>query len=159
MNGNTARCTCVTIMLFNQLLDMPHLWMDYLGKGKMPSNRYKRNTFFCAYGTFLGSFISAHETWDQHLTYCFYICIQWTCLQINRDMLNNMFPFFEIVHVEWIQYCIWIMNDVFFTISPYELMLVIHVWQYGRSDNSLLLDSVLFCCVHLRRDRNSSKSH
>jgi hypothetical protein len=35
-------CTCKTIMLFNQLLDMPLLsdgWMDYLAKGEMLTNR------------------------------------------------------------------------------------------------------------------------
>jgi choline-glycine betaine transporter len=37
----STRCTCVMIMLFNQLLDMPHLseWMDYLGNGEMLTNR------------------------------------------------------------------------------------------------------------------------
>jgi hypothetical protein len=53
------------IMLFNQLLAMPHI--DYLGKGEMLTNR-DVNTFehilekyvFCVYGTFLTSFISAH---------------------------------------------------------------------------------------------------
>ena len=58
--------------------------MDYLGKGEMLTNR-EVNTFvhnilekeaFCAYGTFLGSFISAHETWDQHFTCCIYIFVQ-----------------------------------------------------------------------------------
>ena len=72
-----TRCTWVMIMLFNQLLDMPHLsgrLMDYLGKGEMLANGCKHiweRSAFCAYGTFLGSFMSAHETWDQHFT-CFY---------------------------------------------------------------------------------------
>ena len=36
----STRGTCVMIMLFNQLLDMPHVrWMDYLGKGQMVINR------------------------------------------------------------------------------------------------------------------------
>lgn len=32
--------------------------------------------FFCAYGTFLVSFIWAHETGDQHLTHCVYVFVQ-----------------------------------------------------------------------------------
>jgi hypothetical protein len=59
---------------------MPHLseWMDYLGNGEMLTNR-DVNKFvhkhwekhpFCVYGTFLGSFISAHETWNQHFGRC-----------------------------------------------------------------------------------------
>ena len=31
---------------------------------------------FCVYGTFLGYFISAHETWAQHFTCCIYIFVQ-----------------------------------------------------------------------------------
>ena len=31
---------------------------------------------FCAYGKCLGSFISAHETWDQHFTCCAHIFVQ-----------------------------------------------------------------------------------
>ena len=41
----STRFTFVMIMLFNQLLDMPHLrWVDYLGKGEMLTNR-DVNTF------------------------------------------------------------------------------------------------------------------
>ena len=72
------------IMLFNQLLDMPHLsggWI-ILAKGEMIKNR-DVNKFVhkkCyAYGTFLGSFISAHETWDQHFTCCVYIQCSYVC--------------------------------------------------------------------------------
>jgi hypothetical protein len=48
------------ILLFNQLLKYatPVRWMDYLGKGEMLTN----SDAFCAYGTFMGSSISAHET-------------------------------------------------------------------------------------------------
>ena len=37
----STRCTFVMIMLFNQLIDMPHYQVDgyYLGKGEMPTNR------------------------------------------------------------------------------------------------------------------------
>ena len=65
--------TCVMIMLFIQLLDMPHLSGEWiiLAKGEMLTNRdvqtnvcteSLRNKLFVAYGTFLGSFISAPET-------------------------------------------------------------------------------------------------
>jgi hypothetical protein len=76
------------IVLFNQLLDMPHLsggWI-ILAKEKCSFNR-DVNKFvhkigekeaFCAYGTFLGSFISAHETWDQHFKCCVFIF--WFCV-------------------------------------------------------------------------------
>jgi hypothetical protein len=32
--------------------------------------QYLREMFFRAYGTFLGSIISAHETWDLYFTCC-----------------------------------------------------------------------------------------
>ena len=71
--------------------------MDYLGKEEMLTNRdvnkcvymreisfytvYERyigeKYVFCEYGTFLGSFISAHETCDQHITCCVYISVQY----------------------------------------------------------------------------------
>ena len=76
----------VMIMLFNQLLDMPHLsggWI-YLGKSEMLTNRDK-NTFvhqireisFLCIWTLLGYFISVHETLDQHFTCCVYIFVQY----------------------------------------------------------------------------------
>jgi hypothetical protein len=36
----STRFPCVMIMLFNQLVDMPHVrWMDYLDNGEMLTNR------------------------------------------------------------------------------------------------------------------------
>ena len=63
----------------------PVRWMDYLGKREFLTNR-DGNTFvhkmlekiaFCVYGTFLVSFISAHETWNQHFTRCLNIILLW----------------------------------------------------------------------------------
>ena len=42
----STTCTCVMIMLFNQLIDMPHQWMDYLGKGEMLKTTFERNKLF-----------------------------------------------------------------------------------------------------------------
>ena len=58
--------------------------MIYLSKGEMLTNRdvnkFVQNILekqaFCVCWTFLGSFISAHETWDQHFTCCDYIFVQ-----------------------------------------------------------------------------------
>jgi hypothetical protein len=58
------------IMLFNQLLDMPHLSGEWIILAKDKLN-------YIEYGTFLGYFISAHETWDQHFTCCVYIFPQY----------------------------------------------------------------------------------
>ena len=60
--------------------------MDYLGNGEMliyrDVNKFVHNILenqaVCAYGTFLGSFISALQTWDQHFTCCVYIFVQCT---------------------------------------------------------------------------------
>jgi hypothetical protein len=87
----SARCTCVMIMLFNQLLDMPHLsggWI-ILAKAKcsltgLQTNlctAFERNNTFCEYGTFLESIISAHETWD-HFT----CCVSFFSSIFNRSM-------------------------------------------------------------------------
>ena len=80
----STRCTCVMIMLINQLVDMPHLaggWI-ILAKEKCSLTgmytifcRFFEQSAFCAYGTFLRSFISAHEIWHQHFT-CFYIFVR-----------------------------------------------------------------------------------
>ena len=70
------------IMLFNQLLDMPHLsggWIIF-DKGEMLTNmdvnklciKFERNKLF---GTFLGSFISAHETNTLHVAFVFLFSI------------------------------------------------------------------------------------
>ena len=32
---------------------------------------------FCVYGTFLESFISTNETWDQHFTCCVYTFVEY----------------------------------------------------------------------------------
>ena len=39
--------------------------------------------------TFLGSIVSAHETWDQHFTCCVYVFVQcpWSCVMIGHDVL------------------------------------------------------------------------
>ena len=42
--------------------------MDYLGKKEMLTNA------ICAGGTFRGSFISAHKTWDRHVTVHIFLC-------------------------------------------------------------------------------------
>ena len=42
--------------------------MDYLGKEEMLTNR--------DVNTFVGSVISALETWNQHFTFCVYIFVQ-----------------------------------------------------------------------------------
>ncbi|XP_055751288.1 uncharacterized protein LOC129831825 isoform X1 [Salvelinus fontinalis] len=59
------------IMLFNQLLDMPHLsggWIILAEKCSLKNAHSNLKQAFCEYGRFLGSFISAHETWNQHFT-------------------------------------------------------------------------------------------
>jgi hypothetical protein len=76
----------------------PVTWMDYLGNGEMVTNMdlnpFVRKIWgkwaFCVNGTFLGSFISAHETWDQHFTCCLNIFVQYTlfliwCCQFLQD--------------------------------------------------------------------------
>jgi hypothetical protein len=62
----------------------PVRWIDYLGKVEMLTKRYVKK--FVAkllekstYGTFLGSFISARETWDQHFTCCVHVFVQCRC--------------------------------------------------------------------------------
>jgi hypothetical protein len=60
----------------------PVRWVDYFVKGEMLSSRdinkfvhiIWKKLAFCAYGHFLGSFISAHETWDKHFTCFVYMC-------------------------------------------------------------------------------------
>jgi hypothetical protein len=68
-------CTYVMIMLFNQLLDMPHLSGGWIISTKEMLNNRDVNKFdkyiFCANGKIIGSFISAHETWDQHFIYIY----------------------------------------------------------------------------------------
>ena len=81
-----TRCTCVMIMLFNQFLDMPHLsglWI-ILAKEKCSPTRM----FLCVW-TFLGSFISAHETWDQHFTCSVYIFVQY--MMANEPILRKLY--------------------------------------------------------------------
>jgi hypothetical protein len=74
----STRCISVMNMLFNQLIDMPHLsgGCIILTKDIMLINR-NVNTFvhkmwekldFCAYGKFQWICIPAHETWHQHVT-------------------------------------------------------------------------------------------
>uniref|UniRef100_A0A674F8L9 Cholesterol transporter ABCA5 n=1 Tax=Salmo trutta TaxID=8032 RepID=A0A674F8L9_SALTR len=73
------------VMLFNQLLDMPHLsggWIMLANEKCSPTGINKH--FVCV--EFLGSFISAHETWDQHFTCCIYIFVQ--CILIEMDHLR-----------------------------------------------------------------------
>ena len=72
-----------------QLLDMPHLSGEWIilakEKCSLPGMKTDlctiwKKSAFCAYGTFLVSFVSAHDTWDQHFTCCVYIfvqCISW----------------------------------------------------------------------------------
>ena len=71
----STRCTCVMIMLFNQLLHMPHLSGGRIlfAKEKCSLTGMWTNLCikfegkaFCAYGTVLGSFISACEICDQY---------------------------------------------------------------------------------------------
>ena len=81
-----TRCTCVMIMLFNQLLDMPHLSSGWIILAKEKCLLTGINTFvyniwekyaFCVYGTFLEYFFSAHETWDQHLYMLLWLFLWW----------------------------------------------------------------------------------
>jgi hypothetical protein len=76
------------IVLFNQFLFMPHLsggWI-ILTKDKMLTNmdvnkldtKFERDKLFVLFE----SFISAHETWDQHFTCCIYIFVQ---CSFNRE--------------------------------------------------------------------------
>jgi hypothetical protein len=50
--------------------------MDYLGKGEMLTNR---DVNIYLYGTFLGSFISAHERWDHHFTCLYFVQAYFKC--------------------------------------------------------------------------------
>ena len=50
------------------------MWMDYLVKGEMRKQmcaQHLREIRFCAYGQFLLSFISAHETNTLHVAFIF----------------------------------------------------------------------------------------
>jgi hypothetical protein len=70
------------IMLFNQLLDMPHLsggWIilakekcSLTGCKKIGSKNLERNKLFVRMEKFGGSFMSDHKTWDQHFSCCVY---------------------------------------------------------------------------------------
>jgi hypothetical protein len=66
----STMCTCVMIVLFNQLLDMPHLsggWIIFQRRNahlqgcKHICEQNERNKLF------VGCFFTAHETWDQHI--------------------------------------------------------------------------------------------
>ena len=62
----STRCICVLIRLFNPLLDIP------------------------PHPTFLGSFVSAHETWDQHFTFCVYVFVQ--CIYLPHTSSSFEIP-------------------------------------------------------------------
>ena len=63
------------IVLFNQLLDMPHLsggWIILAREKRSLTGMEKKmceKCALCVYGTFLGSFISAHETKTLHVVF------------------------------------------------------------------------------------------
>jgi hypothetical protein len=95
--------------------------MDYLGEGEMLTNRdvYKfvhkniEKQYFCAYGTFLESFISAHDTWEQLFTCGVYIFVQYsyhikphTCTVYHAQYLFSWFILDDLIKY-FVPCCVW----------------------------------------------------
>jgi hypothetical protein len=87
--------------------------MDYLCKWEMLTsgdvNTFVHNIVekfdFCAHGKFLGSFISAHDVWDQNFTCCVYIFC--SVLYIHTVLWKSMCPLSDFLY-----FCIFFILNV-----------------------------------------------
>jgi hypothetical protein len=100
----STRCTCVMIMLLNQLVYIPHQSGGWIILAKEKSSRTGMSTHLCKEiernKQFVHRyFISAHESWDQHITCCVYIFVQWSLKGYFRILA--MKPYIPFPRVRW----------------------------------------------------------
>jgi hypothetical protein len=162
------------IMLFNQLLDVPHLsggWI-ILTRDKMLTNR-DINKFVnkilekYAYGKFLGSFVSAHETWYQHFICCVYIFVQCTIHITCYEFANDAGPSTPNIHPTFI---FALSNHLSYITKPniisyyffrhrFSFTLLRLVYETRLSSGILVYSSSLYVTVNIEEKKLSQDTH